>query len=65
VVGVLPALATELREFQTLGRGLLVLGRRVVPVFALTALQCDDLSHLQPRSLFELRAHEDVRAYIT
>jgi hypothetical protein len=35
---VLPALATELVEFQTLGRGLLVLGGRVVPVFAITAL---------------------------
>jgi hypothetical protein len=38
VRGVLAALATELVEFQTLGRGLLVLGRRVVPVFAITAL---------------------------
>jgi hypothetical protein len=38
VRGVLAALTTELVEFQTLGRGLLVLGRRVVPVFAITAL---------------------------
>jgi hypothetical protein len=44
--GVLAALSTELREFQTLGRGLLVLGRRVVPVFAITALQCDYFSHI-------------------
>jgi hypothetical protein len=36
--GVLAALATELIEFQTLGRGFLVLGRRVVPVFTITAL---------------------------
>jgi hypothetical protein len=42
---VLPALATELAEFQTLGRGLLVLRRRVVPVFARAALQCHDLTH--------------------
>ena len=38
VGGVLAALTTELVEFQTLGRGLLVLGGRVVPVFAITAL---------------------------
>src|SRR5581483_10953810 len=42
---VLPALATELAEFQTLGRGLLVLGRRVVPVLTLTALQCNNFTH--------------------
>jgi hypothetical protein len=42
---MLPALATELAEFQTLGRGLFVLGRRVVPVFACAALQCNNLTH--------------------
>jgi hypothetical protein len=39
---VLPALATELTELQTLCSRLLVLGRRVVPVFALTALQLNN-----------------------
>jgi hypothetical protein len=65
VGGVLAALATELGEFQTLGRGLLVLGRRIVPVFAITALQCNDLSHFNLNSCSNCRAQEDLRAYIT
>lgn len=44
--GVLPARVAELRSLQPLGMLLLVLGGRVVPVFALGALQCDDLSHV-------------------
>jgi hypothetical protein len=35
---MLPALAAEFLEFEPLGRGLPVLGRRIVPVFAITAL---------------------------
>src|SRR3954463_15316735 len=41
---VLPALATELEKLKPVRRGLLVLGRRIVPVFAIGALQRDDLS---------------------
>jgi len=35
---VLAALLAILAEFQTAGRGLLVLGRRVIPIFAIGAL---------------------------
>ena len=35
---VLTATVAELLEFQALGRRLAVLGRRVVPLFAVTAL---------------------------
>ena len=46
VVRVLTARIAELRELETPGGGLLVLGRRVVTVFALWALQCNDFAHL-------------------
>jgi hypothetical protein len=39
VIGVLAAAATELAEFQPIRRGLLVLGRHVVPALANTALK--------------------------
>jgi hypothetical protein len=39
VTSVLAATATELTEFQPLGRGLLVLGRHVVPTLAILALK--------------------------
>jgi hypothetical protein len=35
---MLPAAFAELLEFQTSRRGLLVLGRRIVPLFAVAAL---------------------------
>jgi hypothetical protein len=35
---MLPAALAEFLELKTSGRGLLVLGRRVVPLFAVTAL---------------------------
>ena len=35
---MLSAALAELLEFQTSGRGLLVLGRRIVPLFAVAAL---------------------------
>jgi hypothetical protein len=35
---VLPATAAEFFELQPLGRRLAVLGRRIVPLFAITAL---------------------------
>jgi hypothetical protein len=38
VGGVLTATAAEFLEFQPLGRRLAVLGRRIVPLFAVTAL---------------------------
>ena len=41
---VLAAVPAELLHFQTLGGRLLVLGRRVVPVLALRALERDDVS---------------------
>jgi hypothetical protein len=46
VIRVLAAGIAELRELQTAGGRLLVLRRRVVPVLALGALQCDDFAHL-------------------
>ena len=42
---MLPAPFAELLELKTSGRGLLVLGRRVVPLFAVAALKCDYFSH--------------------
>ena len=42
---VLAARVAELRELQPTRRRLLVLGRRVVPVLALRALQGDNLAH--------------------
>src|SRR5882724_10219450 len=44
--GVLAARIAELLELQTASCGLLVLGRRVVPVLAIRALECNDFAHL-------------------
>src|ERR1035437_101517 len=41
---VLPAVPAELLHFQAFGGGLLVLGRRVVPVLALRALERNDVA---------------------
>ena len=46
MLGVLAAAAAELRELKTLGRRLLVLRRRVVPLLTHRALQCDNFAHL-------------------
>ena len=43
---VLAAAATELLELQTARGRLLVLGRRVVPLLALSALQCDNFTQV-------------------
>src|SRR3954449_3783017 len=43
---VLAAAVTELLELQTAGGRLLVLRRRVVPLLALSALQCHNFPHL-------------------
>ena len=45
VIRMLPAGIAELGELETSCRGLLVLGGRVVPVFAHRTLQADDLAH--------------------
>jgi hypothetical protein len=45
VRGVLPARVAEFLCFQPVGVLLPVLGGRVVPVFAIVALQRDDFSH--------------------
>ena len=45
MVRMLTARIAELGHLETAGGGLLVLGRRVIPVFALRTLQCDDLAH--------------------
>jgi hypothetical protein len=42
---VLAAGVAELRKLQTTGRGLLVLGRGIVAVLALGALEGNDLAH--------------------
>ena len=39
MIGVLAATATELAEFQPVRRGLLILGRRVIPTLTNTALK--------------------------
>jgi hypothetical protein len=43
---VLAAAIAELGELETAGGRLLVLGGRVIALFALSALQCDDFPHL-------------------
>jgi hypothetical protein len=43
---MLAATVTELLELQTASGRLFVLGRRVIPLLALRALQCDDFPHL-------------------
>jgi hypothetical protein len=45
VIRVLAAGIAELRELQATGGRLLVLRRRIVPVFAIGALQCDNFAH--------------------
>jgi hypothetical protein len=42
---VLAAAVAELRELKTLGRRLLVLRRRVIPLLALSALQRHNFTH--------------------
>jgi hypothetical protein len=42
---VLPACIAKLLRFQTVGMLLLILGRRVIPVLAIAALQSDDFPH--------------------
>ena len=42
---VLAAAVTELLELETASGRLLVLRRRVVPLLALSALQCDNFPH--------------------
>jgi len=44
---VLAAAATELLELEAASGRLLVLGGRIVPLFALGALQCDDIAHFE------------------
>ena len=44
---VLAAAVTELLELETAGGRLLVLGGGVVPLLALSALQCDNFAHLK------------------
>jgi hypothetical protein len=39
VTSVFAATAAELAEFQPIGRGLLILGRRVIPTFTILALK--------------------------
>jgi hypothetical protein len=46
VIRVLAAGIAELREFEAACGRLLVLRRRVVPVFAIGALQCNNFAHL-------------------
>jgi hypothetical protein len=43
---VLTAAVTKLLELETAGGRLLILGRRVIALLALSALQCDDFPHL-------------------
>jgi hypothetical protein len=45
VPGVLPARIAELFGFHPVGMLLLIFGRRIIPVFAIIALQRDDFAH--------------------
>jgi hypothetical protein len=42
---VLPAFAAEFLHLETLGCGLLVLGARIIPILALSALERNDFPH--------------------
>jgi hypothetical protein len=54
---MLAAAVTELLELDTTRGRLLVLRRRVVPLFALGALQCNDFAHfLKPFSSCQFSA---------
>jgi hypothetical protein len=44
--GVLPLVTAELLHLELFRHRALVLGRRVIPTFALGALHCDDFSSL-------------------
>ena len=44
---VFPATVTELLELETARGRLLVLRRRVIPLLALSALQCDNFPHFK------------------
>jgi hypothetical protein len=46
VWGVLAAAITELLELEAAGGRLFVLRRRVIALFALATLQCDNFTHL-------------------
>jgi hypothetical protein len=46
VIRVLAARIAKLRELEAASSRLLILRRRIVPVLALGALQCDDFAHL-------------------
>ena len=63
---VLAAAVTELLELETARGRLLVLGRRVVPLLALSALQCHNFPHLLILTEFALNrvnrpAHRSCR----
>ena len=63
---VLPAVVTELLELETARGRRLVLRRRVVPVLALSALQCHNFPHLTILTDSELRrlfASEPVHSF--
>jgi hypothetical protein len=45
VTRVLAACIAEFLRFHAVGMLLPILGGRVIPVFAIVALQCDDFSH--------------------
>jgi hypothetical protein len=47
VPGVLPARIAELFGLHPVGMLLLILRRRIIPIFAIVALQRDDFSHGQ------------------
>jgi hypothetical protein len=50
---MLPAPGTELLQFQPVRLGFAVLRRRIIPLFAITALHCNDLSgHTEPAPSF-------------
>jgi hypothetical protein len=61
---VLAATATEFAEFQTVGRCLLILGRHVVPTFAIRALKHNVIAWHLLKSYLALHESQFYRIYM-
>jgi hypothetical protein len=57
----LPVMAAEFLQLQLLGRGLLVLRRRVIPTLALGALEGDDLARCRHFAVSDRIEDEGLR----
>jgi len=64
MTSVLAATATEFAEFQTVGRCLLILGRHVVPTFAIRALKHNVIAWHLLKSYLALHESQFYRIYM-